>query len=84
VKKTSFLLQNEITNFNIFEHLIYSFDGKAEFSLVQSLVSHDHSEIILIRLGQSRPNGLRVRPLTQRLWVGIDSQCVYLFTTYDS
>ncbi len=46
------LLQFKITVFylNIYREVIYSCDGKAEFSasFLQSSVSHDSSEIILI------------------------------------
>ncbi len=46
------ILQIKITvcYFNIFLKVIYSYDGKAELlaSLLQSSVSHDPSEIILI------------------------------------
>ncbi len=48
--KTVLLLQFQITvfYFNIFKNIMYSCNGKAEFSasLLQSLVSHDLSEII--------------------------------------
>ncbi len=45
------ILYNYVFYFNIFLNVIYSCDGKAEFSqlsLHQSLMSHDPSEIVLI------------------------------------
>ncbi len=48
--KKKLLVKKTVFYFNIFENVICSFNGKAEFSasVLQSSVSHDPSEIILL------------------------------------